>query len=496
MKKKTQLINQLRHIEKASISSKCTRREFVQYSTFALVAAAMPMSMIGCSSGGGGNNDSPELNSFDQSSVTPGDILGIKYTESPGITEIPEDIYSISVRTGDNVTYGLRPIYFKEGWVGVAIPPMIQTDGSYFETINADATFTVRGTKHGESKVTVTQTLSQTTDGELLLSLINDVIAELASINDERNILFEEAALLLKWELMYPLVSDGLTWLSDVISSVNSDPVTEVTTIGGDTCIITQQDIALAELMIENSAVYDAEGMANAFFDGMPEASSTLIKKLTLLIGYVVPGAFVSMTRAWADTTSGKGAISAILTVAVPAACMCVVGNCLRKMAESGASVAYLIHGINWYANTLINQGLYALNDEMVCEYQNDTDEIIKLITTDSIDLLDDISESLLGDIPWSNSTPWSNGSPWSNNAQWNNTVWTNQPWNNTPWNNSTPWSNNIWSNNVWSNNTPWSNNTWSNNTPWSNNTWSNNPPWNNNTWNNFVNSGNPVTNT
>ena len=48
-----------------------TRREFVQYSTFALVAAALSLSLPGCGGGGGdaeGNVDETEPLTFDQTS--------------------------------------------------------------------------------------------------------------------------------------------------------------------------------------------------------------------------------------------------------------------------------------------------------------------------------------------------------------------------------------------------------------------------------------------
>ena len=117
---------------------------------------------------------------------------------------------------------------------------------------------------------------------------------------------------------------------------------------------------------------------------------------------------------------------------------------------------------INWCANILMNQGLYALNDQMICDFGENSSEIRRLVTQDSTELLEDLSDSQWNDTQSSNSTPWSN-------AQW-----TNQPWSHTAWNNTTPWGNNLWSNNVWNNATPWGDSAWSN------------AP----AWNNFVNSG------
>ena len=433
--------------------------------------------------------------------------MGIKSIESTGSSEIPEDIFGISAHVDDAVIYELRPTYFREEWVGVVIPPMFQADGSYFDSKNIELTFTVRGTENGGSTVAMSQNLSAVTDGESLLSLINDVETELASINSERENLFQEMALLEKWNEMYPLACDSLAWLSERITSMNETVPSEVTTIGGTNYSFTQQDIAMAELMIENITTYESEDMVNTFLDAMPDTSRMVVKKLTNLLGYVLPGAFVCMTRGLTENVSGNGAIASILTAAVPAACMCVAGNCLRNVEEARMETASILGGINWYANILINQGLSSLNNEMVCDFGNDSNVILKLVTNDSIDLLDDISESLLSDTQWSNSTPWSNGSPWNNNTSWNNAIWTNQPWSHTPWNNTAPWSNNPWNNNIWSHTPPWDNNVWNNTPPWDNNVWSNTPswdnntwsnnwsnnPWSNNPWSNFVNSGTKV---
>jgi len=104
--------------------------------------------------------------------------LGIKSIESTGSSEIPEDIFGISAHVDDAVIYELRPTYFREEWVGVVIPPMFQADGSYFDSKNIELTFTVRGTENGGSTVAMSQNLSAVTDGESLLSLINDVEME------------------------------------------------------------------------------------------------------------------------------------------------------------------------------------------------------------------------------------------------------------------------------------------------------------------------------
>ena len=126
--------DRIKQVEDNSHPFDLTRREFVQYSTFALVAAAMSLSIPGCGGSGGdsGGDIDSESYTFDKSSIEPGQVLGIKSIESTGSSEIPEDIFGISAHVDDAVIYELRPTYFREEWVGVVIPPMFQADGSYF----------------------------------------------------------------------------------------------------------------------------------------------------------------------------------------------------------------------------------------------------------------------------------------------------------------------------------------------------------------------------
>jgi hypothetical protein len=352
---------------------------------------------------------------------------------------------------------------------------MIQAeDESYFGSKDVEVSLSVRGSLMGKFTTKMNQNSSATTCGDSLLSLIDEIGTELTSIEDEKVTLFQDAILLEKWNSMYPKVRNELDALYTTIFSVCEGDVLEVTTIGGDIYNVTPKDVAMAEQIIDYLSANEPQGMGNGFIDSILEPGGTAIRNLTVVLGYAIPGAFLAMTREWNGSISGAGTIAAIITASIPAASMCIVGNCLRLLAEPETAADQIMNGINWYANILMNQGLYALNDQMICDFGENSSEIRRLVTQDSIELLEDLSNSLWNDTPWSNSTPWSNGTPWSNSTPWSNTQWTNQPWSHTAWNNTTPWGNNVWSNNVWNNTTPWSDNAWSN------------AP----AWNNFVNSG------
>ena len=88
--------------------ARVTRREFVQYSTFALVGAALSLPLIGCGGGGGGGSgsgggDEPDTLTLDKTNIEPGQILGIQCSDSPDSDEIPEDIFSVGVEVDETV---------------------------------------------------------------------------------------------------------------------------------------------------------------------------------------------------------------------------------------------------------------------------------------------------------------------------------------------------------------------------------------------------------
>ena len=171
-------------------STEVTRREFVQYSTFALVAAVFSSSFPGCGGGGGGGDsvgNAPTQPLFSQASVGPGHVLEIRSPDSPGSSNIPEDIFSVTVRVDDTVSYGIRPTYFKDDWIGVVMPPMIQAeDESYFGSKDVEVSLSVRGSLMGKFTTKMNQNSSATTCGDSLLSLIDEIGTELTSIEDEK----------------------------------------------------------------------------------------------------------------------------------------------------------------------------------------------------------------------------------------------------------------------------------------------------------------------
>jgi hypothetical protein len=510
-----------------------SRRGFLQYSTFALMAAALPIPLVSCGDDGDGGGDNSTDNNplqitLDQKEVAPGNLLGIEVLSSPGGSDIPEDNFSILISVDQKTSYHLRPILFREGWIGVFLPPMLQEDGSYFETHGIEISLSVEGGISEPLAVMCVQDLLTTNDGTSILSLLDDVTAELESIDLEKDTLFDSAATD-SWNAMYPLVLQALQYLADIITEVQVNGTAEVTTLSGDAYTVTERDIALAALMIENLS--DTRTMVNAFYELMPDPGRDIILKLNALLDYALPGAFLVATRGMADTAEGSGIQSTLLTALVPAACMCVAASSLKiTLGDESIEQAAAIAGINWFANHLNQTGLNVISNKLVCDFTADQDEAFNLVARDAITLLEHVCGGFWTGTSWSNTVPWGNTVPWSNASQWNNDVWTNHPWNHAPWNNVVLWNNNIWNHNIWNNMTPWSNNPWDNgiwshaapwgntpwshsvpwnnawantpwgNTPWGNTPWSNawtntpwgnwaNTPWSNN-WNNFVNSG------
>jgi hypothetical protein len=406
------------HLLEIQKATEVTRRGFIQYSTFALVAAVFSTSFPGCGGGGGEGDSVSNEPLFNQDNVGIGHVLEIKSIDSPGLSNIPEDIFSVTVRVDDTVSYGLRPTYFKEDWIGVVMPPMIQAeDESYFGSKDVEVSLSVRGSLMGKFTTKMNQNSSATTCGDSLLSLIDEIGTELTSIEDEKGTLFQDAILLEKWNSMYPKVRNELDALYTTIFSVCEGDVLEVTTIGGDIYNVTPEDVAMAEQIIDYLSANEPQGMGNGFIDSILEPGGTAIRKLTVVLGYAIPGAFLAMTREWNGSISGDGTIAAIITASIPAASMCIAGNCLRLLAEPETAADQIMNGVNWYANILMNQGLYALNDQMICDFGENSSEIRRLVTQDSIELLEDLSDSLWNDTPWSNSTPWSNGTPYTVNG-------------------------------------------------------------------------------
>jgi hypothetical protein len=486
-----------------------SRRGFLQYSTFALMAAALPLSLISCGSDGSGDDSSSDNQleiTLDQIEVGPGNLLGIKVSSSPGGSDIPEDIFSILISVDQTIKYLLRPILFREGWIGVFLPPMLQEDGSYFDTHGIEVTLSVEGGISDPLAIMCVQDISLTDDGTSILSLLEDVTDELESKEFEKDTLFDSATIDV-WDRMYPLVLEALQYLSDIISEVQTNGTAEVTTLSGAQYNITERDVALAALMM--AYLSDTRTMVNAFYELMPDTGQEIVMNLTALFDYALPGVFLVTTRGIADTADGSGIIAALLTVLVPASCMCVAANSLQMtIADESLKQSAIIAGINWFANHLNQTGLNVINQAMVCDFTTDKDDAFNLVTSDAISLLELVCGGLWTDTSWSNTVPWGNTVPWSNNSQWNNDIWTNQPWNNVPWNNVVVWDNYIWNNNIWNNMTQWSNNPWDNgiwshtapwgNTPWShtvpwNNAWANTPwgntPWSNTPWSNWNNS-------
>jgi hypothetical protein len=133
--------------------------------------------------------------------VGPGHILEIKSLDSPGLSNIPEDVFSVAVRVDDKVSYGIRPIYFKDDWIGVVMPPMIQAeDGSYFDSKEVEVSLSVRESLMGKFTTTMNQNPSATTCGDSLLYLMDEIETELTSIEDEKGTLFQDSILLEKME--------------------------------------------------------------------------------------------------------------------------------------------------------------------------------------------------------------------------------------------------------------------------------------------------------
>jgi len=493
-----------------------SRRGFLQYSTFALMAAALPIPLISCGDDDGGGDSSsgdPLKIILDQNEVGPGNLLGIKVLSSPGGSDIPEDSFSILISVDQKISYFLRPTLFREGWIGVFLPPMLQEDGNYYDTHGIEVTLSVEGGISEPSAVMCVQDLSLTNDGSSILSLVDDVRDELESIDLEKDTLFD-SAVIDAWNAMYPLVLEALQYLTDIISEVQTNGTAEVTTLSGDQYTVTERDVALAALML--AYLSDTRTMVNAFYELMPDPGQDIVLNLNALLDYALPGAFLVTTRGMADTADGSGIMAALLTALVPAACMCVAANSLKiTPADESMKQAATIAGINWFANHLNQTGLNVISKKMVCDFTADQDEAFDLVARDAITLLEHVCGGLWSDTSWTNTVPWGNTVPWSNNGQWDNFVWTNNPWNHIPWTNGQTWDNNIWNNNIWNNMTQWSNNPWDNgvwsHTPWGNTPWSNGAPWNNtpwantpwgntpwgNTpwsnvapWNNFVNSG------
>jgi hypothetical protein len=338
--------NHSSHLLERQKATKVTRRGFVHYSTFALVAAVFSASFPGCG-GGGGEGDSvsnePELLQSSQANVGIGHILEIKSLDSPGLSNIPEDVFSVAVRVDDKVSYGIRPTYFKDDWIGVVMPPMIQAeDESYFDSKDVEVSLSVRESLMGKFTTKMNQNSSATTCGDSLLSLIDEIETELTSIEDEKGTLFQDSILLEKWNSMYPKVRNELDALYTTIFSVCEGDVLEVTTIGGDIYNVTPEDVAMAEQIIDYLSANEPQGMGNGFIDSILEPGGTAIRKLTVVLGYAIPGAFLAMTREWNGSISGDGTIAAIITASIPAASMCIAGNCLRLLAEY-----YTVNGNN-----------------------------------------------------------------------------------------------------------------------------------------------------
>ncbi|MDJ0783434.1 MAG: hypothetical protein QNJ22_15770 [Desulfosarcinaceae bacterium] len=502
---------------------KLTRREFVHYSTFALLAAGFSAPLAGCGGGGGGGDGGNEWAdaapdpglSLDPTEVTPGRLLEIGCSEAPATGVLPEDIYSVVVEVDGAVAYGLRPLYFAHHRIAVPTPPMVEDlGGTYFDARNVRVRLAVSGRERGHAFLTVTQDGAAPGNGADLLALLDETQAELAALDADRVNLFADEALLDLWNKMITPTATGTAALETLLDTLYSDRVAEVVVIDGSTYPLLPEDMNLAERLLDHLQRQLPSGLQNPFLDAFPTSGSRVIKGLTALLGYALPGAFLVMTRDREERSACSAAVAALATALVPAACMCVTGNCMRLLTTQQAEPDWIAKGVNWYANLLLNQGHYALNERLICATSDSHEALRRLVTQDSVDLLETLSAGLWEESEWSNSTPWSNGAPWSNSAPWSNTLWTNQPWSHIPWNNTAPWDNNIWNNNVWNNATPWSNDAWNNTTPWSDNAWSNTPwsntpwgntpwsntpwsntpwsnnPWSNTPWNNFVNSG------
>jgi hypothetical protein len=111
-------------------------------------------------------------------------------------------------------------------------------------------------------------------------------------------------------------------------TEVQVNGTAEVTTLSGDGYTVTERDIALAALMLENLS--DTRTMVNAFYELMPDPGRDIILNLNALLDYALPGAFLVTTRGMADTAEGSGILSTLLTALVPAACMCVAASSLK----------------------------------------------------------------------------------------------------------------------------------------------------------------------
>jgi hypothetical protein len=518
----------------------CSRRDFIQYSTFALIAAALPLSLAACGGGGGGGEnqvvaDEPFV--VDPTYLEIGDALWVQLSNSPGMGYVPQDAYALSVTVDDRIDYQLRPIFFREGWVGVPVPPMIQSDGRYFDTKEVEVTFYVEGERTGKSKVTFHQDPSATTNAVALSALLQDIRRDLNVIGSAKSALFKHDDTIEMWDRMYELARPAMDRLENILLQIATEGVAIAEALDGSRYEITSKDIAYLEMQINEISAVDLR--FNAFWDPLPESEKLVIKRLATLLTAAASGALVMRTRDLPSDAEGAGAIASILSFAFPVASMCVAGNCMRLMEEHTIATEEILRGINWFASIMFNTGLNSIDRRMVLDSGQDEHQALQFATQIGGDFLENVCTHLWPSGTWSNSAPWSNGStwnngggwnnvnwnhtPWNNHAPWNHMVWNNTPpwshtpWNNTPWNNwnhHTPWSHNPWANGVsptpwtngpnptpWNNtpwnNTPWSNNPWSNN-PWSNNPWSNNPwsnnPWNNwnNAWNNFINSGSP----